>query len=228
MASKTSKADEAAEEGSSGEEDKYFRTSLFERLKSQICGGGLPRVVFLVGSKGIGKSTLLSQLHMAVKAMVGDEDMRTAYFVSPDCYDMPLTDYRKLKKRFLAKKPCTLFIDNMQRLPEDREAAPTLKLFLKETKTRSNWWVIVATSRHGLFLLVSGNKPLLSHDELQTVYCVNPEESVGKQLFKYRMGFPPEKELCNIDTDMLKHIGYVPEMVHLYATYRSQNGLAVQ
>ena len=37
---------------------------------------------YLSGSKGVGKSTLLSQWHMAVNAIIGEEDWRTAYFVS--------------------------------------------------------------------------------------------------------------------------------------------------
>ena len=38
--------------------------------------------IYLSGSKGVSKSTLFSQLHMAVKATIGEEDWRTAYFVS--------------------------------------------------------------------------------------------------------------------------------------------------
>ena len=38
--------------------------------------------IYLSGSKGVGKSTLLSQWHMAVNAIIGEEDWRTAYFVS--------------------------------------------------------------------------------------------------------------------------------------------------
>ena len=41
---------------------------------------------------------------------------------------------------------------------------------------------MVATSRHGLFSLVGGDESLLSCDDLQKVYCVNPEESVGRAL----------------------------------------------
>ena len=37
--------------------------------------------IYLSGSKGVGKSTLLSR-HLAVKATIGEEDWRTAYFVS--------------------------------------------------------------------------------------------------------------------------------------------------
>ena len=43
---------------------------------------------------------------------------------------------------------------------------------------------MVATTRHGLFSLFSGDKPLLSCHDLNIVYCVNPEESVGRALFK--------------------------------------------
>ena len=38
--------------------------------------------IYLSGSKGVGKSALFSQLHMAVKATIGEADWRTAYFVS--------------------------------------------------------------------------------------------------------------------------------------------------
>ena len=38
--------------------------------------------IYLSGSKGVGMSTLLSQRHMAVNATIGEEDWRTAYFVS--------------------------------------------------------------------------------------------------------------------------------------------------
>ena len=46
---------------------------------------------------------------------------------------------------------------------------------------------MAATSRHGLFSLFSGDKPLLSCHDLNIVYCVNPEESVGRALFKQIM-----------------------------------------
>ena len=46
---------------------------------------------------------------------------------------------------------------------------------------------MVATSSHGLFSLFSDDKPLLSCHDLNIVYCVNPEESVGRALFKQIM-----------------------------------------
>ena len=46
---------------------------------------------------------------------------------------------------------------------------------------------MAATSRHGLFSLFSGDKPLLSCHDLNIVYCVNPEESVGRASFKQIM-----------------------------------------
>ena len=46
---------------------------------------------------------------------------------------------------------------------------------------------MAATSRHGLFSLFSGDKPLLSCHDLNIVYCVNPEESGGRALFKQIM-----------------------------------------
>lgn len=45
---------------------------------------------------------------------------------------------------------------------------------------------MVATSTHGLFSLF-GDKRLVSSADLKEVYCVNPEESVGKALFKQIM-----------------------------------------
>ena len=46
---------------------------------------------------------------------------------------------------------------------------------------------MVATSRHGLFSLFGGDKPLLSCHDLNIGYCVNPEESVSRALFKQIM-----------------------------------------
>ena len=46
---------------------------------------------------------------------------------------------------------------------------------------------MAATSSHGLFSLFSDDKPLLSCHDLNIVYCVNPEESVGRALFKQIM-----------------------------------------
>ena len=47
--------------------------------------------------------------------------------------------------------------------------------------------MVVANSRQGLRLLVTGESPILSIDELNCVLCVNPEDSVARTIFNNKM-----------------------------------------
>jgi energy-coupling factor transporter ATP-binding protein EcfA2 len=164
---------------------QFIETDLYTEILNEVRNPRASTAVCLLGAKGVGKSTILKELHKYLKT----------HEASAHYYDLDNGENRDVlaeKLKELGKRchePCNsstewLFIDNIHVAAADVRLYSLISVFVKQSHMYCQIARLVcASSRHGLVDLKNQRGIKLNADDF-TIIVVNPDERVALELVR--------------------------------------------